>query len=410
MVPARVRSAVVTVEGAAGGRGAGTTGRTPASGGLGSGVTATVELTPGQIVTLSVGGAGTDASKGGMGGWPDGGAGGDQSTPAIGGGPGGGGGGLSSFAVGGTTMLVAGGGGGGGGYGAPAATVLGGAGGAGDMPGLAGDSIVAGVLFSGGGGGKPGVTSGPGAGPGAGGTLGTVPSDSDTCGGIGIPGTAGGDGSGSSGGTGGGGYGSSGGGGGGGYYGGGGGGAGQPAATCGSGGGGGGGGSSFAGPGLSATFLNGVRSGDGQVTIRYASRPPTPRLLGMRLSPDSFRAARKGPTLTTTPGIGTSIGYRDTLAGHTTFRVLRCRIVRGHCTGLVLIGSFTHHDRAGANELRFSGRLYGRALKAGHYVLQATATLAGQVSARMTTTFQILPPCACNDRDHDGDCDTAGPV
>ena len=45
-VPVGVESAAFTVDGAAGGRGAATTGNTPAPGGLGSGVAATLSLTP----------------------------------------------------------------------------------------------------------------------------------------------------------------------------------------------------------------------------------------------------------------------------------------------------------------------------------------------------------------------------
>ena len=209
MVPAGVSAAPSSVDGAAGGRGADNTGGTPANGGLGSRVGATLALTARQMVTVSVGGA--DANTGGTGGWPGGGAGGAQTAP-IGGGNGGGGGGFTSVAVDGATDLVGGGGGGGGGYGVPISSVCGGAGGAGGVAGAAGDSTLGGE-FGGGGGGQPGGSSGAGAGGPRGGGPETA-----NCGAIGVPGTIGDDGSGSSGGAGGGGHGSTGGGGGGGYF------------------------------------------------------------------------------------------------------------------------------------------------------------------------------------------------
>jgi hypothetical protein len=76
---------------------------------------------------------------------------------------------------------------------------------------------------------------------------------------------------------------------------------------------------------------------------------------------------------------------------------------------LVLVGSFTHHDKLGINRLRFTGRLRGRALSPGSYELDATAKLDGQHSRTISTSFAILvPPPACQDRDHDGDCDAPG--
>ena len=69
--------------------------------------------------------------------------------------------------------------------------------------------------------------------------------------------------------------------------------------------------------------------------------------------------------------------------------MLRCAGPHGWCTTLVLVGSFTHGDHAGKNRVRFTGRLRGRALNAGRYVLRATATLAGQRSRAITARFVI---------------------
>ncbi len=162
------------------------------------------------------------------------------------------------------------------------------------------------------------------------------------------------------------------------------------------------------------TYTVTATSKDGQIaeaTLRYKVKSPTPQLRTLRLVPDAFQAATRGPTIVSASDTGTTISYRDTLAAHSTFRVLHCRNTRGKCTGPLLVGSFTHHDRAGVNRLRFSGRLDGRALSAGNYVLQATAGLAGQTGRAVAGTFQVLPPLpTCQDPDNDGDCDAAGQV
>jgi hypothetical protein len=59
---------------------------------------------------------------------------------------------------------------------------------------------------------------------------------------------------------------------------------------------------------------------------------------------------------------------------------------------LVSVGSFQRHDRPGRNHLHFSGRLNGRALAPGGYVLQAIAELAGQTSRLLSASFRILAP------------------
>jgi hypothetical protein len=61
--------------------------------------------------------------------------------------------------------------------------------------------------------------------------------------------------------------------------------------------------------------------------------------------------------------------------------------------------------------LRFTGRLHGRALRPGRYVLKVTATLAGRRSSTISTSFVILaPPPVCRDFDHDDDCDLPGQI
>ncbi|HUA73816.1 MAG TPA: PKD domain-containing protein [Solirubrobacteraceae bacterium] len=110
----------------------------------------------------------------------------------------------------------------------------------------------------------------------------------------------------------------------------------------------------------------------------------------LKLSPGSFRAARKGPSVLRGGRGGALVSY--VLAGPATVTFTVQRLVPGvmqgkacvrrkasarggrRCTRrMTLRGSFTSAGKAGANALRFSGRLAGRKLVPGSYVLIATA-------------------------------------
>jgi uncharacterized repeat protein (TIGR01451 family) len=238
MVPPGVTQISVDVLGAGGGTDAGGNGCVPGRGGE---ITATVAVTPGQTLTLLVGGAGGNASggHGGAAGAAGGGAGGSVGATELAYG-GGGGGGWSSVSAQGVPLVVAGGGGG-------CAGSAGGSAGNGGNDGLAGQG--GGSATGGGGGTRTAV--------GAGGA--SAPSTNPP----GMAGTnaAGGAGAGSAGAE------LGGGGGGGGYVGGGGGGA----AAIGDGiAGGGGGGADFVSAGATGTHVqSGVGAGSGQITLTY---------------------------------------------------------------------------------------------------------------------------------------------
>lgn len=236
-VPAGVTSISVTLNGAGGGSGG--QGNTASTGGQ---TTGTMSVTPGQVLTIYVGGAGGNGSgtgTGGTAGYNGGGAGGGANSGL----PAGGGGGGSSMIKSGTTLLAAAGGGGGGaGYGT-GSTAAGGNGG-----GTSGNN---------GGSSRPGIGGNQSTGGAAGGSgtfCGTQPTAGSSgqggAGGIGIPNAS----------T------SGAGGGGGGYFGGGGG-------DCGTatGNGGGGGGSGYNALLTGGSMTTGGNSGNGQVILSFVA-------------------------------------------------------------------------------------------------------------------------------------------
>jgi hypothetical protein len=252
-VPAGVDTVAVTAFGATGGSGGGMT-ATPAPGGLGGETSATLPVTPGEVLQLNVGCAGgaSPSNTPGTAGFNGGGLGGLAVQAG-----GGGGGGASDVREGGFTLadrvLVAGGGGGGG-----------------------GDQQSASPLATGGTGG--GASGGDGATSDlvAGGGTGGTPIAFGSGGGCQVAGCLGADGAPAQGGAGGGSASAAndeaGGGGGGGLFGGGGGG-GDTNDNSSSGGGGGGGGSGF-GP-AGATLENGVASpdpdGNGEIELSFTT-------------------------------------------------------------------------------------------------------------------------------------------
>lgn len=267
-VPAGVTSISLEAYGAQGGTGA--SGGNAASGGvggMGSKVTGSYNVTPGQVLNIYVGGEGMTPD----GGYNGGAAGGSVNA--------GGGGGATDVRINGTSVsdriLVAAGGGGGGRSGCEQSVAYGGAGGTGDGNGFDGADAPTSGGFAGGGKGGNGVTGGV-QGIGCAGFLGGPGVSSlNDIGGVGgggqscccfnfssIPG---------------------GGGGGGGFFGGGGGGGGSAGTTGCSGndkggGGGGAGGSSYATALVGGVVTPGVRTGEGMLTISYMAStcPGTP--------------------------------------------------------------------------------------------------------------------------------------
>jgi hypothetical protein len=126
-----------------------------------------------------------------------------------------------------------------------------------------------------------------------------------------------------------------------------------------------------------------------------------PQLSGLSVSFVSFFAA--GAAF---PGAhtGTSFSYTDSAASISTFTVLRirngfnrggtCVLAAGatgkRCTSLVLVGTFTHTDVAGANKVHFSGRLDGHTLSAGLYQVRVTPALATVAGNTLKTDVDVF--------------------
>ena len=248
-VPDDVCQVTVTALGAEGGDGNSQPGA--GEGGLGGQAVATVDVVPGEKLTVDVGGQGGDAVQrvGGAAGHNGGAVGGTDNGPGGAVGGGGGGGGMSDLSRGTDVVVAAGGGGGGGGSGG---TFVGGGGGNGGGGGTNGG--VADTGATGGTAGGAGGAGGTGVGTGENGVAGTAGQ-----GGAGgddpVTNALGGE---------------AGGGGGGGYVGGGGGGAASFDVTR-SGGGGGGGGSGFTPDGSGMT--DSVHAGAGALSIAFVPDP-----------------------------------------------------------------------------------------------------------------------------------------
>jgi hypothetical protein len=138
--------------------------------------------------------------------------------------------------------------------------------------------------------------------------------------------------------------------------------------------------------------------------VPFTARVP-PALGPLTLSPTAFHVAATGASIAKRKQTGTSLSYTDSGAATTTFTVLsfqrgmrksgRCIAPAKHghggpsCLRLVQVGRFTHLDKAGRNSFHFTGRIGGKSLAPGLYVLEETPRLNGLSGATRTTRFTI---------------------
>jgi hypothetical protein len=170
---------------------------------------------------------------------------------------------------------------------------------------------------------------------------------------------------------------------------------------------------------LSATNAAGSSMGSDQTFTITAPAPPpgplpvAPVLSAVTLSKTTFRTAASGPSALAARArvrarpTGTVLSYTDSEAATTTFTITRrvagarsgrscvapSRRLRHarRCTRTLTLGSFTHSDAAGANRLRFSGRLHGHRLAPGRYTLSARArSSAGLLGTPRSVGFRIV--------------------
>ena len=114
-----------------------------------------------------------------------------------------------------------------------------------------------------------------------------------------------------------------------------------------------------------------------------------PALMTVRMSPSRFRAARRGPSIASASAVGTTVRYRVTEAGTTTFKVARCE--NRSCARRRAMGSISYTTRAGLNRFAFTGRLGGRRLRPGSYRLIGRALdPAGNRSVAETVPFRVV--------------------
>jgi uncharacterized protein YkwD len=138
--------------------------------------------------------------------------------------------------------------------------------------------------------------------------------------------------------------------------------------------------------------------------------PPPPAGTGpavkASMAPKAFRAALSGPASSPT-GAGARVSYTLTRPANVVFTVqrrgvgrragLRCVALTPRnrrakpCLRTLRLGSFREQGTAGANVLRFRGRINGRRLAPGAYQLVVVATDASRVKSKpRTISFRIL--------------------
>jgi hypothetical protein len=140
-----------------------------------------------------------------------------------------------------------------------------------------------------------------------------------------------------------------------------------------------------------------------------AAGPTTPpSVSSLRGAPRSFAAAKAGASIATTKKakVGTTVRYTTSEDSTTTFSIFksstgirkgtRCvKATRGatgkRCARLVRQRPrFTHSDQAGTVTLRFTGRLGGKALRPGRYVLRATGANSKGAGNEVRAAFKIV--------------------
>jgi hypothetical protein len=116
--------------------------------------------------------------------------------------------------------------------------------------------------------------------------------------------------------------------------------------------------------------------------------PPRLELTGLTLSPDTFAPARRGPAVARRGRAGTGLRFRLSKPAVVRFAVVA--LSEAPQKAAPERARFQVRGRRGLNRLRFTGRIRGRPLPEGTYVLTAVATdRAGLTSAPSAARFRI---------------------
>jgi uncharacterized repeat protein (TIGR02543 family) len=131
-------------------------------------------------------------------------------------------------------------------------------------------------------------------------------------------------------------------------------------------------------------------SSDQTVTARFT---PSPAVSRLRVSPTKFSAAARGPSASAA-GPGAHVSFTLSSAATVRLTVERCVALskRKHAAQKchTLPGGFAWPGKAGSNGFHFSGRLNGRRLSPGSYMLTAAPTGTRGRPATVSSPFQII--------------------
>ena len=123
--------------------------------------------------------------------------------------------------------------------------------------------------------------------------------------------------------------------------------------------------------------------------VRSGGTVAGPRLMLLGVAPSAFKAARTGPSALARGKSGAPVRFRLNEAATVTFTVQSSRNAAA-ARWVAVKGRFAWTGAAGANALRFTGRIGGSALAPGTYRLIATARdRSGHLAHPVSVTFTI---------------------
>lgn len=127
----------------------------------------------------------------------------------------------------------------------------------------------------------------------------------------------------------------------------------------------------------------------GTATTTAVTIDTLPALSNLKTKPKKFRAKPKGKAK---GKFGTTFRYRASEAASVRFTVERKLKKKGKRARFIRVSFLTQKAKAGANKLKWNGRLKGKPLSAGSYRATVIATdKAGGRSTAKTVGFRILP-------------------